>query len=148
VTSGEACLELLRVAKEELGVKEVPGPDANPRIMEYEKHTNRGHTGTDEEPWCAKFANFVVDTAGFKGTNSAAARSFLRWGKKLEKPIPGCIVVLGRKSSTNPKAAHVTFFHYEAKAQGLIYCIGGNQGDMVKESAYYTEKVLGYRSPV
>ena len=143
-----ACQKLLFVAEQELGVKETPGSKAEPRIMEYEKHTNRGYTGSDEEAWCAKFANFVVDTAGFKGTNSAAARSFLKWGKKLGKPIPGCIVVFDRKDKNNPNAAHVTFFKYEEKAHGTKACVGGNQGNMVKQSSYFTEKILGYRSPI
>ena len=144
----EACLKLLFVAEQELGVKEIPGPKANLRIMEYEKHTNRGYTGSDEEAWCAKFANYVADTAGFKGTRSAAARSFLKWGKKLVKPIPGCIVVFDRKDANNPNAAHVTFFKYEEKAHGTIACVGGNQGNMVKQSSYEVEKILGFRSPI
>ena len=148
MTQYEACQKLLFVAKGELGVHETPGPEATARIMEYEKHTNRGYTGSDEEAWCAKFACFVTDTAGFKGTNSAAARSFLKWGKKLEAPVPGCIVVFDRKDANNPNAAHVTFFLYEEKAHGTIRCLGGNQGNMVKESSYDVGKVLGYRSPI
>jgi len=142
-----ACQKLLFVARQELGIHEIKGPEAAERIVEYAKHTSL-RASSDEVPWCSSFANFVVDTAGFKGTNSAAARPWVKWGKKLDKPIPGCIVVLDRKDANNPRAAHVTFFLNEERAHGTIRCIGGNQGDMVKESSYLVEKVLGYRSPV
>lgn len=144
----EACFKIHLVAKSELGVKEVPGPVASDRIMEYEKHTNRGHTGSDEEAWCSKFANFVTDTAGFKGTNSAAARSWLTWGVPLEAPILGCVVIFDRKDKTNSNAAHVAFCDHSDISNGIIRVIGGNQGDSVSVARFKTSKVLGYRSPV
>ena len=145
VTSSELCLKFLELAKKELGVHEIRKCDTA-RILEYHKATEL-KAGKDEVPWCSSFANFIVQQVGLKGTRSAAARSWLRWGKKITKPIPGCIVVLDRKDANNPNAAHVTFFHYAEKAHGVICCIGGNQGDRVKESRYDVEKVLGYRMP-
>lgn len=142
----EACLKLHEVAVGELGVHETLGPEATARIMEYEKHTDRGYTGSDEEAWCAKFANFVTDTAGFKGTNHANARSFLNWGVELEEPILGCVVVLKRGDSETQ--GHVCFCDHPDISNGIIRCIGGNQGDSVSIARFPVDKVLGYRSPL
>jgi uncharacterized protein (TIGR02594 family) len=99
---------------------------------------------SDEVPWCSSFANFIVEKCGDKGTKSAAARSWLNWGKVLETPEPGCIVVLERKDQNNPNSAHVTFYVCP-DGDDHIQCIGGNQGDMVKQSRYLKSTVLGYR---
>lgn len=133
----------LFIATNELGVKEVPGGEANPRIVEYDTHTTLKAT-SDEVPWCSAFANFVVDTAGDEGTHSAAARSWLNWGTPVLIPERGDIVILDRHDSNNPNAAHVTFFVADLGG-GWIKCIGGNQGDCVKYSNFRVEKVLGYR---
>lgn len=128
-----------------IGTKEIPGAVANKDIVTFANHTSL-HATSDEIPWCSSFANFIVDTCGDKGTGSAAARSWLDWGKVLDKPEPGCIVIIDRKDAKNPNAAHVTFFACEAGPYS-IQCIGGNQGDMVKPSIYLKSKVLGYRGP-
>ena len=134
----EACLKLHEVATDEIGVHEIPGPEANARIMEYERHTNRGYTGSDEEHWCAKFANFVCDTAGFPGTHSAAAASFKTWGVKLDKPIKGCLVVWPH---------HVAFCDHPDISNGIIRVVGGNQGDAVKVSRLKAKDAV-FRSPL
>lgn len=139
------CARILEVAQKELGVHETPGEASTPRIIEYAKHTTLKAT-SDEVAWCSAFANFVVDTAGFKGTNSAAARSWLSWGQPPTKPIPGCIVVIDRHDPNNPNAAHVSFLQKD-NGNGTIACIGGNQSDRVKVSNYSKSKVLGYRVP-
>lgn len=146
MTREEACLKIHEVAVKELGVHEIPGPEANARIMEYEKHTDRGYTGSDEEAWCAKFANFVTDEAGFPGTHHANARSFLNWGVELEVPILGCIVVMKRGDSETQ--GHITFCDHPDISNGIVRCIGGNQGDAVSVARFPVEKVLSYRSPV
>jgi uncharacterized protein (TIGR02594 family) len=133
----------LNFAKKYLGTKEVVGNEANPQIVEFDKHTTLKAT-SDEVPWCSAFANFVVDSCGDKGTESAAARSWLTWGKEIKEPAAGCIVVLDRSDTSNKNAAHVTFFEREVDSSH-ISCLGGNQSDMVKVSVYAKSKVLGYR---
>lgn len=138
MTRNEACLKMWEIAKAEEGVHEISGPEANPRIMEYEKYTNRGYTGSDEEAWCSKFANFVVFKAGFKGTRSAAANSWQKWGVSISEPVLGCIVCFDH---------HVTFYK-RTLDNGLVECLGGNQKDSVKVSAFHESKALDYRSPI
>lgn len=146
MTQVEACLKLHEVAMKELGVHETHGPEATVRIMEYEQHTDRGYTGSDEEAWCAKFANFVTDEAGFPGTHHANARSFLTWGISLLIPIKGCIVVFKRGDSETQ--GHVAFCDHPDISNGVVRVLGGNQGDAVSIARFPTSKVLGYRSPV
>jgi len=143
----DACNKIHAVAAKELGIHETAGAVATARIVEYAKHTSMAAT-SDEVPWCSSFANFAVDTAGFAGTHSAAARSWLKWGVALTTPILGCIVVLDRHDDANPSAAHVTICDHPDISNGVVRCLGGNQGNSVKVSRFSTAKVLGYRSPI
>lgn len=148
MTKEEACGRFHQIALREVGIHAIPGPEANMRIVEYAKHTSLKAT-SDEVPWCSSFVNYVVDSAGFgfRGTNSAAARSRLNWGVGLRNPIVGCIVVLDRHDDYNPNAAHVTICDHHDISNGIIRCIGGNQENSVKVSRYSTDKVLAYRVP-
>ncbi len=67
------------------GVEELPGAAHNPRILEYHRTTTLGHgaASKDETPWCSSFVNFCMVMSGFRGTNSASARSWLKWGSGL-----------------------------------------------------------------
>lgn len=127
-----------------MGEKEIPGAVANPDIVKFASYTSLKAT-SDEVPWCSAFLNFIVAQCGDKGTNSAAARSWLDWGVYKSKPTPGCIVIIDRKDKNNPNAAHVCLYASEGTRADTILCIGGNQGDMVKASVYEKCKVLGYR---
>lgn len=69
------------IAERELasGVRERPGAEHNPRIVEYHSATLLRAT-TDEVPWCSSFANWCLLQVFETGTWSAAARSWLAWG--------------------------------------------------------------------
>jgi uncharacterized protein (TIGR02594 family) len=127
------------VAKAEIGVKEVRGGECA-RILEYHDCTTLDAC-EDETPWCSAFANWCCKEAGLQGTGSAAARSWLKWGEALEKPVEGCIVVLRRQP--NPASGHVGFF--VRQLGDMIEVLGGNQGDCVKRSWFHAGDVLGYR---
>ena len=127
-----------------VGTKEVKGSVANADIVRFASYTSLKAT-SDEIAWCSSFANFIVHQCGNQGTGSAAARSWLDWGKALHAPTPGCIVVIDRHDENNPHAAHVTFYVCDDTQPDHIQCIGGNQGDMVKMSVFPKSKVLGYR---
>jgi uncharacterized protein (TIGR02594 family) len=125
------------IAKSQMGVHELPGKQQEKKILEY--HSCTSLKATDEGiSWCSSFANWVVKQAGVKGTNSAAARSWLKWGKPITKPIKGCIVVFTRTGG-----GHVSF--YVTEDENFIYCLGGNQGDTVNISGYKKDRLLGYR---
>ncbi len=131
------------IAKGEVGVREIPGPEDNDRIVEYHSTTTLKATD-DETSWCSSFVNWCVIQAGLKGTNSAAARSWLKWGMAVSHPIEGDIVIFKRGNS--PTAGHVGFFVSEYN--GAISVLGGNQSNKVGISAYKKDDVLGYRKPL
>lgn len=125
-------------AKAEMGIHELSGSKHNKRILEFHATTSL-KAKNDEVPWCSSFVNWVVTKqCGMNGTNSAAARSWMKWGKPLKKPVKGCIVVFTRTGG-----GHVAFFHSEDK--DYIYCLGGNQSNSVNISAYKKDRLLGYR---
>jgi uncharacterized protein (TIGR02594 family) len=132
----------LEVAMKEIGVVEVPGPGDNPRVLEYHQATTLKAT-EDSVPWCSSFVNWCMKQSDIKGTGSAAARSWLSWGKKLDAPRNGCIAVLKRGNS--PTNGHVAF--YVGEGGSTIRLLGGNQGDQVKVSAFPKTMVLSYRWP-
>lgn len=132
------------IAKNEMGIKEVDGSGNHPRIIEYLKAVdfNDEITLADSIPWCAAFANWCIQKAGGKGTRSATARSFLAWGKEVDEPNPGDIVVFKRGRST--WQGHVAFV-VEVNDKYVTVC-GGNQSDSVCYEKYRKTTVLGYRT--
>jgi uncharacterized protein (TIGR02594 family) len=130
------------IALAELGTTEDAGDGSNPRVVEYLRSTSlgRGMASTDATPWCSAFVNWCVESAGLSGTNSAAARSWLNWGKPLEVPRRGCVVVLSRDGG-----GHVGFFLRTSPVG--IWLLGGNQNNRVMEAAYHPSRLLGFRVP-
>ena len=129
----------MSVARGELGVAEIPGPASNQRIQAYNA-TTHGGAETDSVPWCSSFVNFCVEKAGFDGTDSKAARSWLDWGVEAEDFVPGCIVVLKRE---DPPKGHVGF--YVGRESGRIRLLGGNQGNKVSVASFDADRVIGRR---
>ncbi len=130
------------IALQEVGVKEYAGASDNPRIVEYLSSTTLSAVdrSNDETPWCSAFVNWCVVKAGYEGTDSAWAKSWLNWGKVLKKPRRGCIAVFTRNGG-----GHVAFF--VGKTSSGIKVLGGNQSDAVKISTYPASRLLGYRLP-
>jgi uncharacterized protein (TIGR02594 family) len=124
-------------AIKEIGTRELP-ENRGPNIRRYMKLARCGAEG---EPWCAVFANAMIETAGITGTGSALARSFEKHPSfvKLAGPALGAIVTFWRQSKASG-LGHVGF--YAGEKMGRIYTLGGNEGDMVQvepfgESAHF-----------
>ena len=100
----------------------------------------------DETPWCAAFVGAVLEECGIKSTRSAAARSYLKWGDAIARPVPGAVVVFWR-GNPDGWSGHVGFV-CGVTASGDILVLGGNQGDMVSIRTFTKHRVLGYRWPV
>lgn len=131
------------IARAEIGVKEFPGAGDNPRIVEYLRSTtlDPSSASNDETFWCSCFVNWCVERAGLEGTDSAWARSWLNWGKKITTPKVGCITVFKRDGNSG----HVAFYISETATK--IKVLGGNQSDAVNISDYKKSDLLGYRVP-
>ena len=97
-------------------------------------------------PWCAAFANAILNRIGYETTNSLQARSFLAWGKKTWNPNDGDIVVLARGKSKS--TGHVGFFQGYETWNGTKYVkvLGGNTDHGVQIGYFPVSKVLGYRT--
>lgn len=133
----------MTIAEGEIGVRTFADGESNPRIAAYHNGTNiSGYD--DKAAWCSSFVNWVLSQSGYLGTNSALARSWLDWGVPLKEPCLGCVAILERE---NPDGwqGHVGFF---LRVEGdLIYLLGGNQLNEVREHSYPLASALGYRWP-
>jgi len=114
-------------AQKEIGIRELPenrGPDIRRFIA-------LAHCGEEGDPWCAIFANAMLESVGIIGTRSAVARSFEHDQNfvKLSGPSLGCIVTFWRGIKSQG-LGHVGF--YNGEEHGLISTLGGNESDQVK----------------
>jgi len=92
-----------------------------------------------------------VEKAGYVGTKSALSTSWLKWGRKIDTPIKGCIAIFSRDGG-----GHVGFYIDETPtlSENYIRILGGNQEHMetdigaVNLKYYLKSKLLGYRVPL
>lgn len=135
---------------ERAGIMEIPGKEAHPTIVSFFNYTTLKTTKlalSDETPWCAAFVCAMLEQCGVPSTKSAGARSYLRWGVRLEHPRIGCVVVSERKDPNNKAAAHVAFYagHINDKHYASL---GGNQSNRVCTKSKPYSEVLAYCWPV
>lgn len=136
------------VAIGEVGVREVPGTGSNPRIDEYLMTCGMSDDAT---PWCAAFVGWALNNGGNKGTGSANARSYERWGVAAHTSAVspadiqvGDVIVLRR--GTKEWQGHVGFFA-GAGRDGYIRLLGGNQGDSVSIAEFPISSIRAVRRP-
>lgn len=122
-----------------LDIREVEGPDNNPRIVLYHASTSTG-AEPDEVPWCSSFVNYCVEQAGFSGTDSKWAMSWHdeSWGADVtDTPEAGDIAVFRRRQGSARgavKGGHVGFW-MDDTGNGIVL-LGGNQSNRVRISTY------------
>ncbi len=140
----------LALARGELGQAEQK-EGHNARIVQY--HSTTSYKAQDDETaWCSSFVNWCMTKAGYKGTNSAAADSWLTWGVSGRAEI-GAIAVIynskAKKSSVTWSGNHVGFLLEETATHYKL--LGGNQGKVGKVSVSSFPKdqwrLKGYRWP-
>jgi uncharacterized protein (TIGR02594 family) len=131
------------IALWEKGIREIAGSQANPRIVEYLKSTNlpEPDASSDETAWCSAFVNWCMEKAGYAGTDSAWAKSWLTWGKSLPTPQKGCVVVFERRMSNGTIGGHVGF--YLGENTDTVEVFGGNQSNSVISFHYPKDGFLG-----
>jgi len=141
------------IAGKEFGVVEFPGKAHNPRVLEYLStvtNISPKWKAQDETPWCSAFVNWCVEKAGYAGTKSAVSTDWLSWGRKIDKPVKGCIAIFSRNGG-----GHVGFYVDETPtlSETYIRIFGGNQEHMETEIGavnlkyYLKSRLLGYRVP-
>ena len=141
--------ELISLALDEIGVKELPGPVENtPRILEYFKEIGHKWVKNDETSWCAAVHNFIAKTAGYEHSGALNARSLLDCGIETTHPEKGDTVIYWRGTTadgggTKGWKGHVGFWIRQEGS--LIWTLGGNQKNSYCIMPYPVIKVLGYR---
>jgi uncharacterized protein (TIGR02594 family) len=137
----------LRRARQEIGVQEIPGARHNARILGYWQLVKLGFT-TDEVAWCAGFVGAMIEACGLRSTRSGMARSYSQspFFRRIDKPVPGCIVVFWRGSRTG-SLGHVGFFTGFDQFRNIMV-LGGNQSNAVNIKPFDDDRLLGYYWPV
>lgn len=131
------------VAITQYGIKEIPGEKDNPEIMKYFHECGWTEDNwKDETAWCSAAMNWCCMVAGYQRTAQLNARSWLHAGFKVESPQVGDAIVFWRESPESWKG-HVGIFI--AQRNGLIYCLGGNQGNEFNIRPYPENRLLEYR---
>lgn len=146
-TAGASKAPWLEYMLNYVGLKEVPGPTHNPTIVQWGKDAGITWWNNDEDAWCAVAVNGALVNTGYPSTKSALARSFVNYGRKLNKVKAGAIVVFPRGS--NPTYGHVGVVS-EVLSNGMIKIVSGNVSNMQKISTRYVSEILdgGIRWPV
>lgn len=94
--------------------------------------------------WCAAFACTCLEEAGYRSPRSAAAKSFLHWGRELATMRRGAILVFTR-GAQNAASGHVGFYVSETPTDLMV--LGGNQRNCVGISRYPKDRLLSVRWP-
>lgn len=125
---------------------EKDGPESNKLITECYKAVdglgNPEMIDDSKTAWCSCYVNKKIQDVGGKGTRSAAARSWLRWGQEVKEPRVGDIVIFKRGNSK--WQGHVAFIYEVGNL--FLKCVGGNQTNKVCIEQYSKRNVLGYRT--
>lgn len=131
----------LAIARQHLGVREIPGKATAPTIARWLRDL-RAWWDSDDVPWCGTFVAAVLRDATVPLPAAwYRARAWLDWGTPLQHPAVGCVVVYERGGG-----GHVGFIVGQDTA-GRLLTLGGNQGDRVSIAPFDRSRVLGYRWP-
>lgn len=136
-------IEMFVKAMEFYGLKEIPGEEDNPKIIQFFKDIGYDWVKDDETGWCSCFVNWIAMKCGCERSFKLDARSWLQIGKEILNPELGHIVIFWRENKSSWKG-HVGFYVGNDENDD-IYCLGANQDNMVNIKLYSKDKLLGYR---
>lgn len=138
------------------GLKEAPGAANNPEVIKLYAEAGHAWVRKDSVAWCAAAANAVLKRAGFPTTGKLSAKSFLGIGGRVSTFFPpgydpayvDIVLFYRGKPWTDDDPDHFESGHvaFPLKERGgLVYCVGGNQSDTFKVSAYALSRLEQYR---
>ena len=134
------------VARQHIGVREIPGKKHNPLIVRWLR-VFASWISDDETAWCSAFVAHCAREAGYETEGSTlAARSWLHVGEKvnIHSARKGDVVIFWRGDPESWQG-HVAFIHSIDRDQGTIRVLGGNQNNQVNLTTYTTSSILGIR---
>jgi uncharacterized protein (TIGR02594 family) len=139
------------IAKQYIGIKEVPGLLKNSPIIMAMLTLDNDWPKNDEVPWCSAFVNWIAWNAGCRRTKSLLARSWLGLANNIQ--IDGArqgwdVVVIARgdykpgpQNVTAP--GHVGFYVFHDDAH--VWMLAGNQGNQISVKPFPRPDILGVR---
>lgn len=132
----------LALAREDIGLRELPGAPTEPRISVWLKRLGAWWRD-DETPWCGTAVAAWMVASGVKPSRAwYRAKDWLNWGAPLDNPVEGCVVIFGREGG-----GHVGIVAGQDD-RGRLMVLGGNQGNAVSIAPFERGRVLGYRWPL
>ena len=135
-------LEMFGMGMDLFGLRELPGEENNPIIMQFFREIGHSYVQGDETAWCSAFINYIAKVNGYEYSGALNARSWLKTGTEVMIPNVGDVVVLWRESKDSWKG-HVGL--YVNQVGSYVNVLGGNQNNSVNISVYPLSRVLGYR---
>jgi uncharacterized protein (TIGR02594 family) len=125
----------------ETAMAELPSLNAYALVSVARRYIGTNPT-TRANLWCARFMNFVLARAGYRGTGSDAALSFAHYGRRVPGPRIGAIAVMRRVGG-----GHVGIVS-GIDRQGNPILISGNNGRYgVAETVYPRRRIIAYVMP-
>lgn len=131
----------LKLAYKEIGVHEVRNEDKVHGYWRSAKLSGLARYPASKIPWCSGMSCAMMERVGIRSPRTDGAKNWLNWGKALDKPCDGCVVVFTRKGG-----AHVGFVVGQDE-KGNLLVLGGNQGNAVNIKSFPRSRVTGYRYP-
>lgn len=134
----------LQLARSFLGLQERPGAASEPEIDAMFRDV--GHPQyTDSTAWCAAFVGAVLERSGIPSTRNLTARSYSKWGEPVDlRDIrPGDVIVTPRGDPSGWQG-HVEFASGYPE-DGSVMCIGGNEGNAVREQPTRLASIIDAR---
>ena len=131
----------LRVARRDVGLRELPGAPTEPRIAAWLAALGAWWRD-DHTPWCGAAVAAWMQAVGRPVPKAwYRARAWADWGHLIAAPVHGCVVVFARDGG-----GHVGLVVGRDRA-GRLLVLGGNQGDAVSIASFDPTRVLAYRWP-
>jgi len=132
------------IAKQDVGLAEVPGEGSNPRILEIIKQALPDAEDDSKVSWCGiVVADWAKKVGLTPPKDYIVARKWLNFGKEVKQPMLGDVVVLDRPGAKEKWMAHVGL--YAGESGDKVNVLGGNQSNKVGVTRFNKELVIGYR---
>jgi len=135
----------LKLARADLGIREVPGVANNPVLVKRFSSIQKligWLFNADSIPWCGAIMAWWMSQCGIKTPiGPARALAWATWGVPLKTPVPGAVMVYQREGG-----GHVTLYVGESATH--YFCLGGNQDDAITIASFAkTRKPVAIRWP-
>lgn len=130
----------LKYARSMIGQREIGATNKAPFLFEIAKKLNV--LWLYGQPWCGMFVADCLTRFNYPiPKHFYRAKAWLDYGKKIDEPCHGCIVIFDRKGG-----GHVGFVVGKNRANQLLV-LGGNQSNQVSIQPFNNDRILGYRLP-